>query len=332
MAEAYKVLFLAANPSDTTRLRVEEEYRQIEQAVSESQYRDYLQVKFIWEVRTGDLIQLLLREQPHIVHFSGHGSPEDQLVFLGDDNRPQVVGADVIADLFGALKDNIKIIILNACYTDNQARMITRYIDFAIGMYAGIRDDAALKFAAGFYLALGYGRTVQEAFNLGVLSIRLAGLPGDKTPVLMPGPDADPNRFRFTGPHIGLGPEARLALEELNKLITSIRQESSRFLHDYHQQYLTRVEQGQDEETIKAELFRASWDRIDKESDCSKMILDINIGLKDRTPGEWATFFRNQQALFKRFQEAVHEAASARRKLLDDLKRVRDEYTTKLTI
>ena len=52
-------------------------------------------------------------------------------------------------------------------------------VDFVVGMRDEIGDEAARVFAAAFYRGLGFGSTVQEAFDQGVLDLRLAGLTED---------------------------------------------------------------------------------------------------------------------------------------------------------
>jgi hypothetical protein len=54
-------------------------------------------------------------------------------------------------------------------------------------MKKAIGDRAAIKFAAGFYLALGYGRDVKTAFELGCVQIDLEGLEEQNTPKLLAG-------------------------------------------------------------------------------------------------------------------------------------------------
>jgi hypothetical protein len=69
-----KVLFLAANPTSSSRLAIDEEMHAIEQKVRASEHRDALVFQSAWAVRPDDLLQLLNQHQPHVVHFSGHGS------------------------------------------------------------------------------------------------------------------------------------------------------------------------------------------------------------------------------------------------------------------
>ena len=51
-------------------------------------------------------------------------------------------------------------------------------------MKKAIADKAAIKFAVGFYDALGAGRPVEFAHKFGCVAIRLAGIPEHLTPVL----------------------------------------------------------------------------------------------------------------------------------------------------
>lgn len=51
-------------------------------------------------------------------------------------------------------------------------------------MNQAIGDKAAIAFSIGFYQALGAGRTTEEAYKLGVVQIRLQGIPEHLTPVL----------------------------------------------------------------------------------------------------------------------------------------------------
>ena len=179
------ILFLAANPSTTTRLRLDEEVRAIDQALRQANYRDQFDLRQHWAVRVGDLQELLLRHQPHIVHFSGHGSPAGQLLLEDERGREFAVPPDALSRLFAILRDNLRCVVLNACYSESQAQAIAAHIDCVIGMPDAIGDAASLTFAASFYQALGYGRDVQTAFDLGCNRIDLQALDEPGKPKLL---------------------------------------------------------------------------------------------------------------------------------------------------
>lgn len=193
------ILFLAANPSTTTRLRLDEEVRAIDQALRQANYRDQFDLRQHWAVRVGDLQELLLRHQPHIVHFSGHGSPAGQLLLEDDRGREFAVPPDALSRLFAILRDRVRCVVLNACYSEPQAQAIAAHIDCVIGMPEAIGDAASLNFAASFYQALGYGRDVQTAFDLGCNRIDLHGLDESGKPTLLAERD-DPRQVIFVVP------------------------------------------------------------------------------------------------------------------------------------
>jgi hypothetical protein len=90
-----------------------------------------------------------------------------------------------LSQLFSTLKDNIQCVVLNACYSENQAKAIAANIDCVIGMSRSISDSAAISFAAGFYQALGFGRNIKTAFDLGLGQIDLDSLGEQGTPKLL---------------------------------------------------------------------------------------------------------------------------------------------------
>ena len=185
MATPVKCLFLAANPSGTQRLSLDREIREITAKIRASEYRDALQLVSEWAVRPDDLLQALNVHKPQIVHFSGHGTTAGEIVLEDDSGAAKPVSAAALKALFTTLKDNVRLVILNACYAEIQARAITEVIDCAIGMSTAISDDAAITFIASFYRALGFGRSIQQAFDQGVTALMLAGIPEENTPRLL---------------------------------------------------------------------------------------------------------------------------------------------------
>lgn len=171
-----KILFLAANPSDTMRLRLDQEVRSIDQALRQAEYREAFDLEQHWAVRAADLQGLLLRTRPDIVHFSGHGSDAGELMLEDPNGNASVVSQDALSTLFSLLKDNIRVVVLNACYSASQAESIARQIDCVIGMSDEMGDQAAIAFSAAFYQAIAYGRDIGTAFGLARNQVSLEGL------------------------------------------------------------------------------------------------------------------------------------------------------------
>lgn len=180
-----KILFMASNPKGGSPLKLGNEFRAINEKIRSAKYRDFLELESVWAVRADDLIQALNEYKPVIVHFSGHGGPSDK-IFLTDSMGllPHAVNSQSLKALFKCLKDNIRVVVLNACYSKVLAEPITEIIDCAIGMKTEIGDKSAMVFAASFYQAIGFGRSVQEAFEQGKLALNLEGIHGEDKPEL----------------------------------------------------------------------------------------------------------------------------------------------------
>ena len=193
-----KILFVSANPAGTQQLKLDEEAREIEAKIRAAEHRDSLELITKWAVRPDDLLQSLNQHRPHIVHFSGHGSPTEEIVLLDKLGKPKPVSKEALVHLFRALKDNIRVVVLNACFSEPQAEAITGEIDCAIGMMREIGDDAAITFS--FYRAIGFGRSIKEAFDQGIAALHLDGSLEGKTPVLLSGKNTAPDKVFLTNP------------------------------------------------------------------------------------------------------------------------------------
>ncbi|HET6446902.1 MAG TPA: DUF1566 domain-containing protein, partial [candidate division Zixibacteria bacterium] len=179
------ILFLAADPTDASRLRLGEELREIQEKLQLSKLRDRFALHQRMSVRPADISQALLDVQPQIVHFSGHGISMGALCFENQMGETHPIRPEALAALFEMFTNQVNCVLLNACYSEIQAEAIAKHIDYVIGMNRAIGDKAAIAFAIGFYQALGAGRTIEEAYKLGCVQIGLQDIPEHLTPVLI---------------------------------------------------------------------------------------------------------------------------------------------------
>lgn len=193
-AQQMKITFLASNPLNSGRLAIDEEAREIEEKVRDAKHRDLVNFKTHWSVRPEDLQRVLLEDEPVVVHFSGHGGGAVGIVLHSQDQGEEhLVGEKALTDLFRVLKDDIRVVVLNACYSEVQAKAIVKEIDFVIGMSDSVGDVAARVFASAFYRGLAFGRSVQSSFDLGINALSLAGLGSeDHIPQLLVRSGVDP--------------------------------------------------------------------------------------------------------------------------------------------
>lgn len=184
LPEKITVLFLAANPLDQEQLRLDEEARAITETIRKSKHRDSVHLITAWAIRPPDVLQELNERKPAIVHFSGHGSDQDEIVFQDDQGQAKLVSKEAIVQLMMACSGNIRLVFFNTCYSHNQAEAVVQHVEAAIGMKTSIGDGAARIFASQFYSAIGFGLSVEVAFSQAKALLMMEGIGEEDTPEL----------------------------------------------------------------------------------------------------------------------------------------------------
>jgi hypothetical protein len=177
-----KILFLAANPYDTDQLSLDVEMRGIKSTIREARYRDRIEMTQEEAIRFGDLRRALLNDSFDIVHFSGHGNHQGELLLEDDQRNPTPISREKLTGLFSILKGNIKVVVLNACFSEPQAKAITQHIPCAIGTSNALPDEDAIRFSAVFYEAIAHGRSIEVAFQLGLNEIEDSDMSDEQRP------------------------------------------------------------------------------------------------------------------------------------------------------
>jgi esterase/lipase superfamily enzyme len=180
--KAKVILVLSANPVETDRLQIDEEVRLIKQMLQEDAPGREYRIEAEWAVRASDLSKFLLQHQPVIVHFSGHGSPTGEIILESREGESVPVPVPVLAELFGILETPTECVVLNACYSQEQASALARHVRCVVGMERAIGDSSALEFSGGFYRGLAFGRDYRVSFRLGCNAIDLTSLPDAAVP------------------------------------------------------------------------------------------------------------------------------------------------------
>lgn len=168
-----RILFLAANPTTTSALDLEEELRSLDMELRGVTHRDRIVFTARHAVRPDDLIRHVRADKPNVIHFSGHGNPNGIIL------RSDAAGdAEVTGSALGRfLKDrNIDLVVLNSCYSKHQADALKGAVKAVVGTTDVVDDEAARRFTAAFYRALGDGLSIKEAFRDGGDAVALHGL------------------------------------------------------------------------------------------------------------------------------------------------------------
>ncbi|MCR2814673.1 CHAT domain-containing protein [Microbacterium jiangjiandongii] len=196
-----RILGLLSSPRNLATLDVEAERDRLERALAPHVAAGLARIEWIEQVSWDRLHGRLLAQAWHVLHFVGHSRYQDEtdegeLAFCGPDGRAEYVGAAALADLLDETEPTPRLVVLNSCmsgasglrelYSGTAAALVRSGISAVVAMQFTVSDAAALAFAHGFYAALAYGRTIDDATRSGRIAI--LGLSRDTlewiTPVL----------------------------------------------------------------------------------------------------------------------------------------------------
>jgi hypothetical protein len=200
------ILFVSANPTNSSRLDLDDEYRTLSEEQRRPPTRHAFELVSMPAARREDLARGLTDHAPQIVHFGGHGqgagasgtrdvvvaeacAQRGDLVVRDHGGLAITVPGDALVELFRLARLRTRLVVLNACHTAQLAESIARHVDCVIGTTGAISDRAAIAFSRGFYAAAFTGRSVGDAFELGRNEIRIqsAGDPDIVTLCCRPG-------------------------------------------------------------------------------------------------------------------------------------------------
>ncbi|WP_161975851.1 CHAT domain-containing protein [Tengunoibacter tsumagoiensis] len=166
------VLFVQSDPTSLPHLRLAADERAIKEAIQLSRYRDNIAIQTCPDSTIHDLRRALLNDTFHIIHISGHGTGEG-LILVNEQGQQISVPPLALAKLFEAYKDHLHCVVLSACYSSMQAKLMTT-IPYVIAMNGPVGDQAAREFSRGFYDALGAGKDIPFAYEEGCRSAALS--------------------------------------------------------------------------------------------------------------------------------------------------------------
>ena len=201
-----KILFLASNPVNTVRLQIGDESKKIDEVLRQATKQQF-DTKLVVDVTYQDWNDAIFFNKPNIVHFSGHGTgtelqpaenhnsqetrtllfEKEGLVVEDESGRARLLEASTLKRLFEFFAKGeftIECVLLNACFSHEQAVAISEYIPYVVGMKKAIGDKAAIEFASAFYKALGRGESYERAFDFACIWINETGIEENDIPKL----------------------------------------------------------------------------------------------------------------------------------------------------
>ena len=189
LADALRILVVAASPRDQDALDLGEERQRLLAAWGKEEER--VAIEFLDQPTLLGLRTRLMSQPYHVLHFMGHGdfdprTGEGVLLFEDAQRNSAPVSGRLLAE---AVKDSrwLRLVLLNACDTAQLPRrrgqdpfsgvasaLLLGGVPAVIAMQYPISDDAALVFSQQFYAALAAGFPVDSAAAEARLALRLS--------------------------------------------------------------------------------------------------------------------------------------------------------------
>jgi len=175
-----RLLVVIASPKDEVQLDTDAEKQRILEALKPLVEKGQLQISIIEGPDTWErIIDTLLPDQTHILHFIGHGAFDDRnqqgvLVMEDRDGKALRINSERLSVLMQG-KSRLRLIVLNSClgsvgesvqpFSSVAAGMVRSGIPAVIAMQFEITDVAAREIAETFYAALALNRPVDAALT-----------------------------------------------------------------------------------------------------------------------------------------------------------------------
>lgn len=170
---AMQVLVLNAMPDDEGRIRPDKEAAVLrERMAGMKNPKRYLEFENVWATQLDQIQQELIRHEPSILHFSGHGAP-GTLVFERSDGTAADLDGKMLARILKGY-GRLECLVLHACYAEEVAKACLQYVPVVVGSIDVIDDETAPKFSYIFYQGIAAGMDFQQAFEMGQTEVAIA--------------------------------------------------------------------------------------------------------------------------------------------------------------
>lgn len=146
-------------------IAIHEESEKISEAIEKTRWRDQIDLQREFVLKRSKLISRLAKNEPDIIHFSGHGRARE-LRLLNDQGAAYPLTGEDLSEILSCLTTPPRLVVLNACMSWAAAQVLVERIDYAIGTEALLDDPVAIEFAELFYGLLGDGQSIPQAHKL----------------------------------------------------------------------------------------------------------------------------------------------------------------------
>ena len=106
--------------------------REVANKIRAGRKGDSFEIDYEFAVTPSSLQKALLEHEPDILHFSGHGAKGKGLMLEDDSGRKVILDKRAFTRLLKVIGDKIRMVVLNACYTNEQGQSLKEIVDYTI--------------------------------------------------------------------------------------------------------------------------------------------------------------------------------------------------------
>ncbi len=195
-----EVLYLTASPDPSSHLRVDAEFRSVQEEIRGSPLRDQVKLEHRPAADLKSLMRGLNDHRPQIVHFSGHGDARGIATDTGaiEGASDSYLSFDLLAKALEATDEPPEVVVLNSCNSAGAKKKILKVVKIVVVMRKSVGDLAASTFATNFYAAIAAGQSVKTAVAQGKVAVASASIREFQTPELLCAPGVDAAKVILT--------------------------------------------------------------------------------------------------------------------------------------
>lgn len=164
------VLFIGAEIEGASHIGIKEDSETIRGALAGSEVFHVIEKN---DIKRDELVPLISKYKPSILHFDGHGAEDGRLAFLGEDGNCDLIAPTEISGVMNIAKSYLKVAYFDACYSSSHAQYAVLSIDAAIGNEGECPVKIARTFARQFYCSLEDGHSVADAYGFAKEHIKI---------------------------------------------------------------------------------------------------------------------------------------------------------------
>jgi GTPase SAR1 family protein len=171
--EQLNILYVSARPHDKFNLR--NDYDKIKNRLGKSIQNGEIQFELpILDTNYDKVLTELKDTKPTVLHYSGHGSEEGICFINNQTNKTELLTNDELEDVFENRSSYLKLVFLNSCLSMHQAKIISQFGIYVLGLTEEVEDALALSIGQLFYLGISaqeFPISIEKAIRVGCKNI-----------------------------------------------------------------------------------------------------------------------------------------------------------------